>query len=254
MRDELLAFFSTPRSPRQRQYEALRAYAMEGLSAKQAARRFGFTEKTLFALAHDLRTGELDLFPKKTTGPRDRRVTPYVRDRACQLRKENLSVAQIAKRLREENMSVSPSTVERIVKDAGFGRLKRRTASQRGLSTKNTLLPRASQNLDVGELEPFQAQCQVAGLFFFLPYIIESGLMDVLEELPLPESGQIGKRQAFLSFLALKLMGGRRFCHVRQYDHDAGLGTLAGLNVLPKPTYMETYSCLLSAELCRDLQ
>ena len=254
MRDDLLAFFSTPRSPGQRQYEALRAYAMEGLSAKQAASRFGFTEKTLFALAHDLRTGKLDLFPKKSKGPRDRRVTPYVRDRACQLRNEELSVAQIVKRLGQESIGVSPSTVERIVKDAGFARLKRRTASRRGLSTKNTLLPKASQNLDLGELDPFQAQCQVAGLFFFLPYIIESGLMDVLDELPLPESGQIGKKQAFLSFLALKLMGGRRCCHVRQYDHDAGLGPFAGLNVLPKPTYMETYSCLLSVELCRDLQ
>ena len=47
MKDELPAFFSSPRSPRRRQYEALRAYAMEGLSAKQAASRFDFTEKTL---------------------------------------------------------------------------------------------------------------------------------------------------------------------------------------------------------------
>jgi len=154
---------------------------MQGLSAKQAARRFGFTEKTLFALAHDLYTGKLDLFPQKTTGPKDRRVTAYVRDRACQLRKESLSVAQIVKRLEEENVSLSPSTVERVVKDAGFGKLKRRTASQRGLSTKNSLLPKASQNLHVDELEPFQADCQVAGLFFFLPYLVESGLMDMLE-------------------------------------------------------------------------
>ena len=254
MKDELLAFFSTPRTPRQRQYEALRAYAMEGLSAGQAAQRFGFTEKTLFALAHDLQTGKLNLFPKITTGPKDRRVTPHVRNRVCQLRKQNLSVDQIVTQLGEEDISLSPSTIERILKDAGFGKLKRRAESHRGLSTKNTLLPKASQNLDFKQLEPFQAQCQVAGLFFFLPYIVDSGLMEVLEELPLPESGQIGKKQAFLSLLALKLMGGRRFCHVRQYDHDEGLGLFAGLNVLPKPTYMQTYSCLLSAQLCQDLQ
>jgi len=40
-----------------------------------------------------------------------------------------------------------------------------------------------SQNLDFDELEPFYADCQVAGIFFFLPYIIESPIMDVLDEL-----------------------------------------------------------------------
>jgi hypothetical protein len=33
-----------------------------------------------------------------------------------------------------------------------------------------------------------------------------------------------------------------------------GFGVFAGLNVLPKPTYMGTYSCLLSADLCQPLQ
>jgi len=94
----------------------------------------------------------------------------------------------------------------------------------------------------------------VAGLFFFLPYIIESGMMGVLDELPLPQSGQIGKKQAFLSLLALKLIGGQRLSHVRQYDHDVGFGLFAGLNVLPKPTYAGTYSCLVSADLCQQLQ
>ena len=98
------------------------------------------------------------------------------------------------------------------------------------------------------------ADCRVAGIFFFLPYIIESGIMDVLDTLPLPHSDCIGKKQAFLSLLALKLIGGQRLCHVRQYDHDIGFGLFAGLNVLPKPTYTGTYSCLVSAELCKQLQ
>jgi len=122
------------------------------------------------------------------------------------------------------------------------------------LSKKNSTLPPPSRNIDFAQLEPFHADCQVAGIFFFLPYIIESGVMDVLGELPLPQSGQIGKKQAFLSLLALKLIGGRRLCHVRQYDHDMGFGLFAGLNVLPKPTYVGTYSCLVSADLCRRLQ
>jgi len=61
--DDLDAFFLTPQTAKQRQYEALRAYVLEGLSAKAAAERFGFTEATLYTLAHRLRCGQLELFP-----------------------------------------------------------------------------------------------------------------------------------------------------------------------------------------------
>jgi len=254
MRDDLKSLFSNPKSPKHRQYEALRACVLEGTPAKEAARRFGFTEKSLFALAHDLRAGKLDFFPRRQTGPKERRLTPHIRNMICELRKQNLSVADIAGRLRREGVETSPSTVERVLKEAGFDKLGRRTAVQRGLSKQNTILPQPAQNLDFDRLEPFRAECQVAGVFFFLPYIIESGIIDMLDRLPLPESNRIGKVQAFLSFLELKLIGGERLSHVRQYDHDVGFGILAGMNALPKPTYMGTYSCLVSAELCAQLQ
>ena len=254
MQDDLKAFFLQPKSANQRQYEALRAYVLEGASAEDAAERFGFTQKSLYALAHDLRSGELDLFPKRVRGPRDRRATRYVREIICDLRKENLSANDIVKRLDVQGIQLSPSTVERVLKDAGFGKLLRRTAFERGLSKKQTSLPVAAHELDLERLKPFQAECQVAGIFFFLPYIIQSGLIDSLEKLPLPESLRIGKRGAFLSLLALKLMGGERLSHVRQYDHDVGFGLFAGLNVLPKPSYAGSYSCLVSADVCHRLQ
>jgi len=255
MREDLKAFFLEPKTAKQRQYEALRAYVIEEAPALEAARRFGFTDASLYALAHDLRTGKLDLFPKPATGPRDRRATPYVRQVICRMRRNEMSVADIVERLRKEKIAeLGPSTVERILKDAGFGKLSRRTKAERGVGKKNNVLPEPSRKLDLGGLEPFRAECQVAGLFVFLPYIIESGILDTLDRLALPESTCIGKKQAFLSFLALKLMGGQRLCHVRQYDRDAGLGLFAGLNVLPKPTYAGTYSCLVSAEACRALQ
>ncbi len=254
MRDDLKSFFLAPKSPKHRQYEALRAYILDETPAADVAQRFGFTENSLYALAHDFRAGTLEFFPQRSPGPKDRRVTPYIRERIVEWRKNQLAAADITERLREENIDISPSTVERILKDAGFGKLPRRTAAQRGRTKKNTLLAQPAQNLDFEDLEPFHEDCQIAGLFVFLPYIIESGLMETLDSLPIPESKVIGKKQAFLSFLALKLMGGERFCHVRQYDHDAGFGVFAGLNRLPKPTYMGTYSCLVSAGLCRQLQ
>ena len=186
MRDDLKTFFLVPKTSRQRQYEALRSYVIDEIPASQVAQRFAFTEKSLYALAHDLRKGKLDIFPKRTTGPKDRRATPYVCQKVCVLRKQSLSVDDIVERLKDENILLSPSTVERIVKDAGFGKLPRRRAVQRGLSKKNSTLPPPSRNIDFAQLEPFHADCQVAGIFFFLPYIIESGIMDVLDELPLP--------------------------------------------------------------------
>lgn len=250
MHEDIKNFFLEPKTPKQKQYEALRAYIVEGLSAKEVSKRFDFSESSIYALAHSFRAGKLDFFSKSATGPKDRRVNQYVRDLVCELRKNNFSTTDIVFRLRKQNVNISQSTAERILKDAGFGKLPRRTGAQRGISVYNSLLSKPAQNIDFNSLEPFRTECQVAGIFFFLPYIIESGIINILKNLPLPESGRIGRVQAGLSFLLLKLIGGKRLSHIRQYDHDPGFGIFAGLNILPKPTYMLTYSCLISAETC----
>ena len=254
MRQKLQAYFIEPKTPRQKQYEALRAYALEGLSAKEAGERFGLAENTIYSLAHNLKARKIEFFPDLIKGPKDRRIPPYVRDMILEFRKHNLSTADIVEKLTQENVALGESTVERILKDAGLGKLKRRTRLERGVTKRNSLLSTPSQNLDLENLEPFHSQCQIAGIFFFLPYIIESGLIEIFRKLPLPGSKQIGKIQAGLSFLLLKLIGGKRLSHVHQYDRDIGFGIFAGLNVLPKPTYMGTYSCRLSADMCNNLQ
>ena len=85
-------------------------------------------------------------------------------------------------------------------------------------------------------------------------WTIESGIINALDALALPKSTRIGKVGAFLSCLAQKLISGERLSHVKQYDCDLGFGLFAGLNVPPKPTYTGNYSCLLSAEVCSELQ
>ena len=83
----------------------------------------------------------------------------------------------------------------------------------------------------------------MAGVFFFIPYILESGILEIVRECHLPESGTIGAQQAALSMLLLNLIGNERLSYMESYYHERGLGILAGLNVLPKATYMGTYSC-----------
>jgi len=54
--------------------------------------------------------------------------------------------------------------------------------------------------------------------------------------------------------LCFKLIGGERLSHIRQYDADNGFGVFAGLNVLPKPSYMGTYSCRTDADTLLQFQ
>ncbi len=92
------------------------------------------------------------------------------------------------------------------------------------------------------------------GASFFIPYILESGILEILKECEMPDSSDIGSTQACLSMLLLKLMGRKRLSHIGSYDKEPGLGIFAGLNVLPKPTYMNTYSCRCSESQVMDLQ
>ena len=48
-------FFLEPSSPRQRQYEALRAVFVEGSSQKEAADRFGYSYDAFRQLVHEFR-------------------------------------------------------------------------------------------------------------------------------------------------------------------------------------------------------
>jgi hypothetical protein len=54
--------------------------------------------------------------------------------------------------------------------------------------------------------------------------------------------------------LLLKLIGNERLSHISDYDHEPGFGVFAGLNFLPKATFMATYSCRTSEEMLQDFQ
>lgn len=56
-----------------------------------------------------------------------------------------------------------------------------------------------------------------------------------------------------MSFMALKLIGKERLFHVADLNFDYGLGTFAGVNVLPKVTAMTQYSYRNSHKLVVNL-
>lgn len=251
---DLTEFFTNPISKRQRQYEAVRAIVVDQIATEAVSKKFGYKINTVYSLVKNAKAGKLQLFPHVAKGPKHRTTAVTIQEKIIQLRKENLSSPDIHQRLADEGIKVSTRTTERILAEAGFKKLKRRTNKELGITNKNKIIPQRSQYLDFNKLKPFRIDCPVAGVFFFLPYIIESGIMDVITKCNLPESSDIGSVQACLSMLLLKLIGNQRLSQMDSYDHEPGLAVFTGLNVLPKTTYMNSYSCLTSEAMLLDFQ
>lgn len=65
-------FFLEPSTPRQRMYEALRAFYVDGLSSEEAARRFGYSPASFRVLCHEFKRGDTrQFFVQNRPGPRD---------------------------------------------------------------------------------------------------------------------------------------------------------------------------------------
>jgi transposase len=252
---ELRDYFIKDLPPRQKQYEAIRAVAFCEGAVRDIAERFGYTPQTLRMLINRVVRNKLQLFPDVKKGPKGRHIQSETEKMIIQLRrKKMLNSREITEQLNRSNISISVRTVERILGDAGFPKLRRRTEKERGISKKGMMIPERSENLSVKKLQPFRIDCQVAGVFLFLPYILDTGILDIVQGCSLPESRDIGRRQAALSMLLLKLIGNERLSHIKQYDTDMGFGVFAGLNVLPKPTYMCSYSCRTEASVVMKFQ
>ena len=252
---ELKDYFTKDLKPRQRQYEAIRAIAFKEGTIDEIAAHFDYSPRSLDTIINRLVNGKHQLFPDVKTGPKGRRSSKQAVKEIIDLRrKKRLSAKEIAEELKDEDSPPGTRTVERILRDAGFPKLCRRTDKERGISKKGMLLPQRSADLDIGELAPFRTECQVAGAYLFLPYILESNILDIVSRCDLPESSNIGKVQASLSMLLLKLIGSERLSHINQYDSDMGFGIFAGLNVLPKPGYICSYSCRTEASNLMEFQ
>lgn len=252
---DLNTLFSNPITPAQKQYEAIRAIIVDGLPVDVVAKKFTYSASTLYSLMRDVKAGTIELFPSRgLRGPKQRQTPDYICSLIFSYRKLGLSCNDIAARLQKEGYKVSKSTVGNVIAESQLSKLPRRTNSERGLTQKNQAIPERSRPIDFSNLEPFNIDVPACGIFFFVPYIIESGIVDIIKNCGLPESSAIDATQACLSMLALKLIGNERLSHMDSYDHEAGLGLFSGLNFLPKSTYMATYSCRTNEEMVMQLQ
>src|SRR5215469_14230046 len=115
--------FLQPVNATHRQYEALRAYCVEGLSSAEAAVRFGYSPGSFRVLVHAFRHDpERAFFLTRAKGPQTAPKKDRVRARVLTLRKQNFSIYDISQTLRDDGDSLSPAAVAILLKAEGFAR------------------------------------------------------------------------------------------------------------------------------------
>jgi len=215
------------------------------LPARVVAQRFNLTPGNVHVLRHRFLQGQLSFSFRPADLPDARRGTPAdVRARVAELRRQRaISAGQIAEILNDEGVDLNIRTVERILRDAGFPKLPRRSRLRIGQTVERTTVPETSCLLSEGAMDDRSVSSDVAGVFLFIPFLEQLGLAKLLPGLGLPGSKPIPALQYFLSLLALKLAGTERLSHhTDDHNFDEGLGLFAGLNVLPKCTAVSTYA------------
>ena len=234
--------FLVPRNPTHRQYEALRAYFVEGLASKEAAARFGYTPGSFRVLCHQFRQDpDREFFLGPAKGPQTSPKKDSVREQVVALRKQNLSIYDIARALEESGQTLSAVSIASIVKEEGFARLPRRGDEERAAGTRPTDAAVADvRHLD---LSPRHVRTSFGGLFLFLPYLAQLGLDRLVAESGLPGTKLIPAGHAVRALLGLKLFGSARHSHVMSVVFDEGLALWAGLNAIPKRSLLTEYSC-----------
>jgi transposase-like protein len=239
---ELLRIFLEPTDPTHRQYEALRAYFVEGLPSQEVAQRFGYTPGSFRVLCHQFRQHpQRAFFLQPHKGPHRAPKRDPVRAQVIALRKQNFSIYDISETLKAEGHRLSPVTISLLLKEEGFARLPRRADDER----PDTPRPTAAAVADVRRLDlrPRQLRTKFGGVFLFLPYLAALPFDQLLDEAGLPGSKKIPAAHAMRALLALKLFGNARHSHVMSAVFDEGLALFAGLNVTPKRAFLTEYSC-----------
>ncbi len=119
--------------------------------------------------------------------------------------------------------------------------MPRRADEQRPLGSR----PTTADVADVRQLDlsPQSSRTKFGGLILFLPMLASIPLDRILKKSGFPGSEMITPGSAMRSLLALKLFGTARNGHVMSVVLDKGLALFAGLNVIPKRSFLTEYSC-----------
>ena len=253
---ELARLFQQPESPAQRRYEICRAYFHEAVTAGQLAEQFQLHVGTVRAIVRDFaRDPDVgSFFNADRTGPKSSPKRTAIHEQACELRRQRATLAETRAALLQEGFDVSESYLFRILQRAGLtaNRQQRSTPQPGEHANDGSVVPEVAKDgsvvPEVADVRALSLQdgrqfpTKVAGLFLFLPLLLDLDLPQAVTDAGLPGSEPIPPTQALLALLVPKLLGKRRVSHISDLCDDEGAGLFAGLNVLPKTTYATDYS------------
>lgn len=254
---EAIDFFTIPQSTAQKQYEALRAFYLDGRSAAEVAEQFGYTISSFYALNRDFRQrlknseSSEQFFVSPTAGRKPKDRMGQVESLIIKLRKQYLSVPEIKTYLNALEYDVSESTIYLTLKQAGFARLPRRSRSQSHELMSSEQLSAPTSNSLTYINEKFSTQHSI-GLLGLLPYLQRYRIDQVIVDSDYPQTQTLNRLSSILSFIALKLSRIRRYGADDLWCMDRGLGLFAGLNVLPKTAWFSAYSYRVNRSMNRD--
>jgi hypothetical protein len=227
----------------------LRAFFIDKLPSHQVAANFGYTPGSFRVLCHQFRQDPSRPFflperdPARRSQPPSQAPTKTSRleQKVVALRKQNFSIYDIVRALRQEKESLSAPAVWTILRQAGFAKLPRRRDEERPAGVHPTQAPVA----DVRRIDwtPRTLRTDFGGLFLFVPMLVELNVDPLVRRVGLPGTQMIPAACALRSLLGLKLFGSARHSHVMASVFDEGLALFAGLNAIPKRSWLTEYSC-----------
>jgi transposase len=244
---ECRRFFAEPATARQRQYEALRAFYLDGLPSSEVARQFGYSAGAFRVLCHDFRRHTLpDFFAATRPGRREQPKKGRALDQIIALRKRNYSVYEISQALKEQGMALSATAVREVLAAEGFAPLPRRLDEERPARVS----PNAQAVANVREfvLSPREFTTRTGGLFLFIPDLVRLESDAWAQAAKLPGSRMVPSAHALRASLALKLWAIERKSHIMALVADEGLALFCGLNAMPKKSFLSEYSSRITPQ------
>ena len=244
--DQLKHLFEHPASPVHRRFEICRAYYHDDWTAKAIAQRFQLHVDSVRAIVRDF-AAHADIgqfFQSHRPGRKTSPLRDTVRQPVVGLRRKGATLGQICQQLESQGQSISESYLATILRQEGFTALghRRRPPSPGERACDGSVVPEIA-DVRAFKLEPGRdIRTHVAGLFLFVPLLLESDIQRAISNAQYPGTQQIPALQAILGLLAAKLIGKRRVSHINDLNTDEGAGVFAGLNILPKTTYATSYS------------
>lgn len=262
-------FFLKPGHATQRQYEALRAFYVDGRSAKDVAEAFRYSKNyfdKLRSLFHKrlLEDDPPSFFTESKAGPKPKDIEASVKEQIIALRKQNYSIVEIRAVLDAKGHGLTLMGIDQVLKDDGFARLPRRTrAEKQARAVPGKLeLPRAetldfarhfgmTQHPDTGESERVRITTRQGGVMLFYPFLQQLGIENLVQDAGYPATKKLSALNYILAFVALKLQDKERLSHVEHLCLDKGVGLFCALSALPKNAALSSYSYNVTREMNR---